>query len=233
LVTGTTSASGSFNFTDVNLVSTNSAVATSRFYRVFDANGNFGPDTIGFSKVSKPSGKAYIAVANQFNLGIADTEGTFGSTLGIMFPSVPSGTVASFFNPSTGTYSITSTFSGGSWSLPYQQLAIGKGFFLNSSSPLNLVFYGYVPQGKITNAVPTGSDFVSASISDSGKLHSDLGLPLTDGMSIYRWNVTNQGWNVSNYSFGTWDFEPSINLSEGFFIQSGSGKWPLTYNTGK
>lgn len=236
LVTGTTDASGSYNFTDVNLVSTNSAAASSRFYRVKDPNGKFGVDTIGFSKVTKPSGKANIAVANQFNLGTPNTRGSFGSTLGSMFSSVPSGTVASFWNPSTGTYSVTSTFSNGSWSLPYQRLAIGKGFFLNSMSALNLTFYGYVPQGTITNSVPSVSDLVSASIADSGKVHSDLGMPLTDGMSIYRWNVSNQVFDVSNYSFGSWDMmnsEPSINLSEGFFIQSGSGNWSLTYNTGQ
>ncbi|HTH47995.1 MAG TPA: LamG domain-containing protein, partial [Candidatus Limnocylindria bacterium] len=135
--------SSSVTFVD----STSSSVTTARCYRAKkDGATTYSANTLGFSRVSKPSGKQFILVANQFNLG--------GNTLSSLLPGIPSGTVAYFYNSGTGNFDITSTYTG-TWSSPSLTANPGTGFFLGTSSAISTVFYGYVPTGSQTVAITT------------------------------------------------------------------------------
>lgn len=170
-------------------------------------------NVVGYYNVTIPAG-ALTVIANQFN--------TTNNTLGALIPNPAPGSF--FYKYVGGSGWVTYNFDEFDlkW-LPDANVTLNPGeggFFRNvTTSPVTLTFVGEVPQGNLTNALPTGLAIRSSMVPQSGAVTADLGYPAVAGDFVYKY-VPGTGWVT--YNFDEFDLkwlpsEPAFGVGEGFF----------------
>jgi len=194
------------------------AAAQSTAQTVFSVNAvgfvnvNFGP---GFTLASNP-----LEGAN--------------NTVVALFPSVPNGTSIFKFDSGTGSYT-GSTFLFGSWNNPNMTLVPGEGFFFKNpgSTTITNTFVGNVKQGTLTTPLAAGFTLVGSQVPQSGLVSTDLGLPIGNAESVFRFNTVSQSYTGGSFLFGSWSggVEPTVGVGEGFFVKkNATSSWVRTFS---
>jgi chitodextrinase len=207
----------------VTLVDPEAAIVGRRFYRVW-AQSLFLSNVVGFAKVSVPSG--YSILANQF---VPAT-----NKVSAVLAGVPGGTSLSKFRPVTGDFSINNydpIFQ--EWLDPNQTFGNGDaGFILNpTTNAFTVTFHGQVPQGLLTLGMPAGYSMLASLLPQGGLIQSQLGFPGASGDTVFLYR--NGRYRTSQYDplLGGWDFEPNVNVGEGFFLfKTGATNWTRSFS---
>lgn len=218
LLTNVVNTSGTFSVVDPE-----AAIVGRRFYRVW-AESLFLSNVVGFAKVTVPPG--YSIVINQF---IPAT-----NTVPAVLKGVPGGTTLSKFRSVTGDFSINSfdpVFL--EWLDPNQTFGNGEtGFLLNpTTNTFTLTFEGQVPQGMLGTALPSGYSMVGSLLPQGGFIQSQLGFPGASGDTVFLYR--NGRYRTSQYDplLGGWDYEPNVNVGEGFFLfKMGATNWLRSFS---
>jgi len=115
-------------------------------------------------------------------------------------------------------------------------LAPGAGFFLYLPAASTVTFVGEVPQGTLTQNVPTGYSIQASQVPQAGTLTA-LGFSAKDGDTVYQWIRSSQGYDANPPTFieggvGWIPQEPTIGVGEGFFLyRTGTaGTWTRTFS---
>jgi hypothetical protein len=151
-------------------------------------------------------------VANQLDNGN-------GNTVVDVLAGVPDGTTVYKFSPDTGYTINTYDASFDEWSDATMSLSPGEGFWVGVSEDTTVTLVGEVPQGTLVNPIAAGINLISSIVPQAGGLVTDLGYPVADGDTVYKWE--NGSYVISTYDagFDEWSpSEPSIGVGEGFWI---------------
>lgn len=176
-------------------------------------------NVVGYYNVTVPAGK-FGMIANQFNT--ADTK------LATLIPSAPPNSI--FYKYVTGSGYSLYTFDEFDlkWT-PNGDATLNPGegglFFNAGTTPLTMTFVGEVPQGNLTNTVPTGYAVRSSIVPQAGKITTDLGLTGVPNEILYQY-VAGSGYTL--YTFDEFDLkwtpsEPTIGVGEAFLIFNPAG----------
>lgn len=187
----------------------------------------YSVNAVGYVNLSLawPAGTAspFAIVANPLN-------GT-DNLISTVIPTAPDGTIAYLFRG--GVYEIIYYTSPG-WSNPSgpePTIAPGEAFFLGfdgtvAPNPTVITFVGEVPQGNLTNSLPTGFSMRSSIVPQSGGVTTVLGLnsnePVVDSDLLFDYNVSTQAYDIY-YGLGAAGWAPSepvIPVAKGFFYQN-------------
>ncbi len=182
------------------------------------------------------SADALAARSNTVNLAITANATTYailanpysrgGNTVAEIFADsrLPNGSTVYKFAPS-GAF-VTSSFSGG-WSDPSLTINAGEGFFFSFNSQAARVMGATLQlsfSGELAGAsqLPPGGQYglVGSPFDKSGLLVHDLGYPVHEGDSVYKFSVNGQGYVTDEFIDGQWDSgsEPRLGVAEGFFL---------------
>ncbi len=161
----------------------------------------------------------YALLANPYNHGGNTVKEIFSST------ALPAGTTVHKFKVD-GTYAeslLTTT-----WSVPTLLIEPGEGFFLSfpsqaarnlGSATLQVNFSGDLSSA---TKLPSGGLFamVGSPIDKSGLLVQDLGYPVSEGDTVYKFDVNHQAYDSETFSEGQWSSgnEPTLGFGNGFFL---------------
>jgi hypothetical protein len=194
------------------------AVAQSSAQTVYSVNA------VGFVNVNFPPG---------FTLASNPLEGAT-NTVPALFPSVPNGTSVFKFDSGTGSY-VGSTFLFGSWNNPSMTLVPGEGFFFRNPGVTTLTntFVGNVKQGTLTTPLAAGFTLVGSQVPQSGLVTTDLGLPIGNAESVFKFDTVTQSYTGGSFLFGSWTggVEPTVGVGEGFFVKKNSStSWTRTFS---
>jgi len=183
----------------------------------------FSVNAVGFVNVSFPPG---------FTLACNPLEGAT-NTVPALFPFVPNGTSVFKFDSSLGSY-VGSTFLFGSWNNPAMTLVPGEGFFFRNpgATTLTNTFVGNVKQGTLTTPLVAGFTLVGSQVPQSGLVVTDLGLPIGNAESVFKFDTTTQSYRGGSFLFGSWSGgEPTVSVGEGFFVKKNAAvNWSRTFS---
>jgi hypothetical protein len=171
----------------------------------------FSVNAVGYVNVVVPPG--FSLFANPLN--------STNNTVASLIPVAPLGTTIYKFDNASSSYSINAMGFGGNWGNPTQTLAPGDGAFIRNGQSTNLTFtfVGEVLQGLQTNQVLSGFSIRSSVWPASGKVSTDLGLPIRVGDVVYTFDTTNQTYVINAVGFGgTFTTEPVISVGQSFFM---------------
>jgi hypothetical protein len=138
------------------------------------------------------------------------------------------------FDSAAGTY-VGATFLFGSWNNPTMALVPGEGFFFKNpgTTTITNTFVGNVKQGTLTTPLSAGFSLVSSQVPQSGLVTTDLGLPIGNAESVFKFDSATQSYTGGSFLFGSWSggVEPSIGVGEGFFVKkNSSASWTRTFS---
>ena len=184
----------------------------------------YSVNAVGFVNVNFPPG---------FTLASNPLDGT-ANTVSALFPSVPNGTSVFKFDSLTGSYT-GSTFLFGNWNNPTMPLVPGEGFFFKNPTATTITntFVGNVKQGTLTTPLSAGFTLVGSQVPQSGLVATDLGLPIGNAESVFKFDTTTQAYTGGSFLFGNWSggIEPTIGVGEGFFVKkNASASWTRTFS---
>jgi hypothetical protein len=184
----------------------------------------YSVNAVGFVNINFPPG---------FTLASNPLEGAT-NTVPVLFPSVPNGTSVFKFDSGTGSY-IGSTFLFGSWNNPSMTLVPGEGFFFKNPSATTLTntFVGNVKQGTLATPLAAGFTLVGSQVPQSGLVTTDLGLPIGNAESVFKFDTATQSYTGGSFLFGSCSApgEPSIGVGEGFFVKkNATASWTRTFS---
>ncbi|MEQ2008225.1 MAG: hypothetical protein ABMA26_15620 [Limisphaerales bacterium] len=156
------------------------------------------------------------------------------NTVAVLLPSVPNGTSVFKFDSAAGTY-VGSTFLFGSWNNPSMTLVPGEGFFFKNpgATTLTITFVGNVKQGTLTTPLSAGFTLVGSQVPQGGLVTTDLGLPIGNAESVFKFDTATQAYTGGSFLFGSWTggIEPTIGVGEGFFVKkNASASWTRTFS---
>ena len=184
----------------------------------------YSVNSVGYVNLALPTG--YSLIANPLN-------GT-NNLLSTVLPVVPEDTLIYKFNPGTQQFADANQFIGGFGWFPDATLNPGEGCFIGLPSAATLTFVGEVPQGNLTNQVPSNYSLRSSQVPQAGLLSSALTYPAVDNDLVYQWDRVNQRYLDANTyidGFGWFPAEPNIGVGESFFIQTGTAHaWTRTFS---
>ena len=182
----------------------------------------YSVNSVGFVNVNFPPG---------FSIASNPLDGAANTVVALFPASTPNGSTVFKFNPAEGNFT-SATFFFGTWDNPTMTLVPGEGFFFRNTAATTFIntFVGNVKQGTLVTPLSAGFTLVSSQVPQSGLANTDLGLPIGNGDTVFRF--LNNSYVSSTFFFGTWDTgEPSINVGEGFFTRrSSSGNWTRTFS---
>jgi hypothetical protein len=184
----------------------------------------YSVNAVGFVNLNFPPG---------FTLASNPLEGATNTVLAL-FPSVPNGTSIFKFDGATGTYT-GSTFFFGSWNNPSMTLVPGEGFFFKNPGVTTFTntFVGNVKQGTLTTSLSAGFTLVGSQVPQSGLVSTDLGVPIGNAESVFKFDTTSQAYAGGTFFFGSWGGagEPTIGVGEGFFVKkNAAANWTRTFS---
>lgn len=186
--------------------------------------------------LSAPGAIGYINVDfhpgdNLFHIGVSNVDNHLSA---MSFPGAPNGTSISLWNPASGVYDVTSTYSEGAWSLDLE-LTVGTGARLTTPAPFVQTFMGKPlkhdgslftggdnPPPPIFNG-PSGvyllGDKYPAISSNTDVFLNIVGREPNIGEQFTRLDRASQAYVTSTYlGEGGWDVVPTIGYCEaGFF----------------
>jgi len=156
------------------------------------------------------------------------------NTVVALFPGVPNGTSVFKFDTGTGAY-VGSTFLFGNWNNPSMTLVPGEGFFFRNPGVTSLTntFVGNVKQGTLATPLAAGFTLVGSQVPQSGLVATDLGLPIGNAESVFKFSNASGQYTGGTYLFGSWGAggEPTIAVGEGFFVKkTASTTWNRTFS---
>jgi hypothetical protein len=174
-----------------------------------------------------------VNLAPGFSLVSNPLEGAT-NTVAALFPStLPNNSQVFKFNPVTGSFS-SSTFFFGSWSDPAMTVVPGEGFFFRnpSASTITNTFVGNVKQGSLVTSLAAGFNLVSSQVPQSGLVATDLGAPVGNNETVFKFNNVAGSYESSTLFFGTWSAgEPTIGVAEGFFLKkNATASWTRSFS---
>jgi hypothetical protein len=183
----------------------------------------YSQNVVGYINLNLPTG--FTIVANQLDL---DGTGTNNTVNSVFSTNLPSGASVYAY---TGTgYKIAGYATKGGWSGDVadvnQALNKGGGVFVKVTSPATLTMVGNVMQGTLAKTYSPGFTLIGSQVPQSGTLASTLGFtPGSDTVTVYQFKADQSGYNVSGYATkGGWSpAEPTIGVSEGFWLKSTTG----------
>lgn len=119
----------------------------------------------------------------------------------------------------------TNRFAGGVWEDPEMTLSPGEAAVAVSPQPTTLTFVGTLLQGAIRTYIPAGRSLAGSAIPQSGRLFTELGLPLIEGLAVSRLGTDGEWSLLGRITRGQWTgagAEPSFQVGEGFQLESPS-----------
>jgi len=144
------------------------------------------------------------------------------NTVAALFPNtLPNNSQVFKFNPATGSFS-SSTFFFGAWSDAAMTLVPGEGFFFRNpgATTITNTFVGNVKQGSLSTPLAAGFNLVASQVPQAGLVATDLGAPISNNETVYKFSNVTASYASSTLFFGTWSAgEPSISVGEGFFLK--------------
>ena len=184
----------------------------------------YSVNAVGFVNVNLPPG---------FSLVSNPLEGAT-NTVAALFPSsLPNNAQVFKFNSGSGSFQ-SSTFFFGTWSDPSMTLVPGEGFFFRNPSATTITntFVGNVKQGTLTTPLAAGFTLVASQVPQAGLVATDLGLPVGNNETVFRFDNSTSAYASSTLFFGTWSAgEPSIGVGEGFFMKkNATASWTRTFS---
>ncbi len=156
------------------------------------------------------------------------------NTVAVLFPSVPNGTSVFKFDTALGQYTGT-TFLFGNWGNPTFSLVPGEGFFFKNpgATTITNTFVGNVKQGTLVTSLGAGFTLVGSQVPQAGLVTTDLGLPIGNAESVFKFDAATQQYTGATFLFGNWGGggEPSVAVGEGFFVKkNASASWSRTFS---
>ena len=113
-------------------------------------------------------------------------------------------------------------------------LVPGEGFFFRNPSATTITntFVGNVKQGTLTTPLAAGFTLVASQVPQAGLVATDLGLPVGNNETVFRFDNSTSAYASSTLFFGTWSAgEPSIGVGEGFFMKkNATASWTRTFS---
>lgn len=178
----------------------------------------YSVNAVGYVNKTIPSG--FSIVSNPLNSG--------ANKLSEVIASAPIGTTIYKW---TGTAFDPSVYFG-TWSSDFT-VAPGEGFFVNNVSGAEFVvtFVGEVPTGNLQNTLPAGFSVKSSIVPQSGLVSTDLGLPVSVGDTVYKFNSVQNAYESFPF-LGVWvSGEPTVAVAEGFFFNAqAAGSWNRSFS---
>jgi len=188
--------------------------------------------------------KGFNLIANPLDDGLGDTN-VISSVLSST--NTPDGTIVYVFNPVSG-YSTETYTAGFGWFPATTPLPPGAGFFFDSPSNTTVTFVGQIAAGTYTNGIAGSSSFnLIASIVPEALplgnpgITNTLQLNAQDGDIVYLFDPVT-GYDAVDYTGGFGWFDtgvsgggstngPTLNVAQGFFLQSThGGNWVETFS---
>jgi hypothetical protein len=202
----------------------------------------YSVNAVGYVNVSIPPG--FSMVSNPLDAGAGN------NTVGKLFSNITGG-VPPFFkvfswNETANTYNTAANYipgvGFGTGPAATAEVLPGRGAFVFNpnaagTAPLTLTFVGEVPQGNLSNPIPTGFSIKASQVPQAGKPETLGTLPGALGDKIFRYNKAQQTYyTASNFIPGA-GWVPAtqpIEVGEAFFFfrapQNGAAAWTRTFS---
>jgi hypothetical protein len=146
---------------------------------------------------------------------IANPLNAIDNRVSAVLPGVPSGTTLLKWDDVTDQF--VSNFYLSSWSDPNMTLAPGEGALFLTGTTTTKTFVGEVPQGYLTNRIPSGLSIRASKFPKTDVIGS-LGFPIVTGDTIIKMTSTGS-YTEHTYHNGIWTpSHPVINRGESFWI---------------
>jgi hypothetical protein len=146
--------------------------------------------------------------------------------LNAVLSSIPDGCVLFKYDNASGAW-FQSSYSAlsQSWT-PNLTLSPGEGAFLQSPTNFTLTFTGTPHVPVLPVNIPSGTTYLlSRQTNDVGDFNSILGLPPTDGATLFQWNGSN--YNTYAFSAGSWTpSTPVVSVGEAVWINLTTNRPP-------
>ena len=169
----------------------------------------YSVNVVGYVNVEVPAGGLAL-LCNPLDAGSNTVADLFGDSL-------PDGTIIYKYN---GSGFDTATYMFGSWTGGDMSLDPGVGFFIYNpltDNSLQITFVGEVKQGTLEVPLQAGLNLVGSIVPQAGKVHTDLGLPVGEGDTVYLF--TGKSYDGYTYMFGSWTpEEPQVDVAQGFWV---------------
>jgi len=164
-----------------------------------------------------------------------DNKAANGNTIANLFASLAPGTQFFVFDGTKYTLADVPDF-GGAIEGPAANTVItpGNGIFVRTDAAATVTFVGEVPSGALQNPIPKGFSIKASQVPQAGKVSTDLGYAPQEGDQVFIFDTTAGKYTTSNYSFGAWDNEPSLDVGQAaFFRVDVAESWNRTFDISK
>jgi hypothetical protein len=201
----------------INAIDSDASKFSYRFYRVL-AEDIWSSNVVGYATISAPPG--YSMVANPLDAS--------SNAVSAIFSGMPDGTMLNKFD--TNLFRLTeNAVQGGKWINSAETLTPGEGAILfNPTSDFKTInFAGEVVQGELLMPIAAGFSVRSSQIPKPGRLHSDLGFPISEGDVVHLFDRDRQKYVIYEYDPKKWDSNPPVlGVGEAFWIgKTKPGNW--------
>jgi hypothetical protein len=161
------------------------------------------------------------------------------NSIGALFTPAPAGLQVFKFDSGTGGFVIATFDDLDGAFLPAaaaaQTVVPGEGVFVRNptASAITVTFVGEVPQGALSNPLPSGLSIRSSQVPQAGTA-AELGLVGVAGDQIFQWNAANQGYDTSTFDDLDNAWLPplgNLEVGEAFFLSKlAAGSWDRTFD---
>jgi len=202
-------AEGKSSGAPVDYVDAEASRFSYRFYRVL-AGTVVSENAVGYATINLPPG--YSMIANPLHAP--------SNTVSSILSGMPEGTTLNKFD--TQLFRLTeNAVRAGKWIHPDETLVPGEGaiFFNPTSDSKTVTFSGDVMQGNLLLPIAAGFSIRSSQIPKPGRLHTDLGFPISVGDVVHFFDRDRQKYVISEYDPQKWDSNPPlVGVGEAFWI---------------
>jgi hypothetical protein len=201
----------------IDFVDSDASKHSYRFYRV-QAETVRSVNVVGYVTENVPPG--YSMIANPLQ---AST-----NTVSAILAGVPDGTMLNKFD--THLFKLSeNAVANGKWVKPDETLVPGEGaiFFNPTSDFRTLNFAGEVLQGELLMPIAAGFSVRSSQIPKPGRIHGDLGFPISEGDVVHLFDRDRQKYVIYEFDPKKWESNPPVvAVGEAFWIgKTKPGNW--------